>query len=486
MPLVDGTEYFSQLDVLLRDLGVGDSVQVSGLDVDPMLDLTGLSQGEAGYAALGQRLAAGAAAGAEIRMLLAGKIAARSVPVSSLGGFRESVRHADTFRALRPGVEGPAPLATCVLVDYSGPLLGSNHQKVVVVGRGGELTAFVCGIDLVQDRFDGAPHDRLRLDDERWGWHDAAVRLRGPAAGRVHQILSRRWDEAASLPRRWFPRGHPARVRRLNPAHPAGSPSPAASQPSRSSPGTAVRVLRSVPAGKVDSVLPGRRGAWQHLPDTGIREIHATLVHALSAARRYVYLEDQYLQEFLGGSSEFELYPHLRAAARRGAKVIMVGSGVRDPEDPGVYLRPINHDLNRDLKRKIVDRLAAEDEIDFAVHRVEHLTVHAKLILIDDVFACIGSANMFSRSMGGTDSEVSTAVSTTTTLVRELRVRLWAEHLRAPLTPGLRVALADLDLALGIWRSEWLPSHYPPFTWHRPGAPEGYTPAESVLRAVWP
>jgi hypothetical protein len=39
-----------------------------------------------------------------------------------------------------------------------------------------------------------------------------------------------------------------------------------------------------------------------------------------------------------------------------------------------------------------------------------------------------------------------------------LRVALWAEHLRAPLAdPRVHAALADLDLALGASRAEWLP-----------------------------
>jgi phosphatidylserine/phosphatidylglycerophosphate/cardiolipin synthase-like enzyme len=395
------------------------------------------------------------------------------------------VRHADQLRSWRPAGDANAPLADSVLVDYSGPLLGSNHQKVVVVSRSGEVTAFVAGIDLVPDRFDGQPHDRLRLDGERWGWHDAAVRLRGPAAGRVHDVVAQRWAEATELPRRIVPRRHPLRLAPLNPASPAATPEPATAQSPVSTPGTAVRVLRSVPGRKVDSLLPLRRKSWERLPESGVQEIHETLVHALSAAQRYVYLEDQYLEEYTGGDSDYELYPHLREAARRGAKVIMVGSGVRDPEDPGIYLRGINRRLNKDLKRKIADPLQG-GEGEMTVYRVEHLTVHAKIWLIDDVFACIGSANMFSRSMAGTDSEVSTAVATSTSLVRDLRVRLWAEHLRAPLTPELAASLEDLDVALGMWQPDWVADDQPSTLWREPGSPPGYQPAETALRAVWP
>jgi hypothetical protein len=93
---------------------------------------------------------------------------------------------------------------------------------------------------------------------------------------------------------------------------------------------------------------------------------------------------------------------------------------------------------------------------------------------------------MFSRSMSGADSEVSTSVTSDGSLVRDLRVQLWAEHLRAPLNPQLRSSLEDLDLALGIWRREWLPADRPARSWLDAGCPEGFAPTESVLRRVWP
>jgi phosphatidylserine/phosphatidylglycerophosphate/cardiolipin synthase-like enzyme len=106
--------------------------------------------------------------------------------------------------------------------------------------------------------------------------------------------------------------------------------------------------------------------------------------------------------------------------------------------------------------------------------------------LIDDAFANIGSANIFSRSMMGTDSELSAAVATTTTLVRDLRVAVWGEHLRAPLKVELTSALEDLDLALGIWRTSWLPDGADRSTWQTAGRPAGFLPDERALTLVGP
>ena len=120
----------------------------------------------------------------------------------------------------------------------------------------------------------------------------------------------------------------------------------------------------------------------------------------------------------------------------------------------------------------------------FAVR--EGVTVHAKLVLVDDVFANIGSANMFSRSMYGTDSEMSAAVVTSSDVVRELRIAVWGEHLRTELTEKVRESLADLDLALGIWRPQWLPAGVSHETWQRSGSPVGFAPAERAITLVGP
>ena len=478
-PLLDGEAYYAQLEALLTDLGPDDAVLISSLAVDSSLDFGGRRPGDAGYLALGERLARAAAGGATVRVLIGGRVLPSSSPWAVLGDFRANALHARRLRGWRPAGSTATPLDGCVLVDFGGALLGANHQKVVVVARRGELTAFVGGIDLEDKRFDAEPHERLRHRNRRWGWHDAVVQLRGPGTERVWEILAQRWTEAANLPGKHYLRRLP-RWEELNPGAIAPAPPAPPKQVPLDRPGTAVRVLRSVPRTKFDSLLPWRRIAWDTLPATGVHEVFETVRTAIGAARRYVYIEDQYLGESVGGDRRFELYPALREAARRGVKIILVGSGVRDPDDPGFHVRPINRRLNRHLRHKIIDRLAADQRENIAVYRVEHLTVHAKLVLIDDAFACIGSANMFSRSMGGVDSELSAAVTTTTPIVRDLRMRAWAEHLRTP----VHESFGDLDLALGMWDERWLPHGAHPNSWREPSQPPEFAPTESVLRRV--
>ena len=85
--------------------------------------------------------------------------------------------------------------------------------------------------------------------------------------------------------------------------------------------------------------------------------------------------------------------------------------------------------------------------------------MHSKLILIDDEFLADGSANFMDRSMQytgvqGDDSELSVAAVSTGSLVSDLRVQLWAEHLRTA-APAALAELRDLARSLGFWRQAW-------------------------------
>ena len=71
-------------------------------------------------------------------------------------------------------------------------------------------------------------------------------------------------------------------------------------------------MLRSFGPWKHHRPLPLAHRRWTHVPERGVREVFATLVAAIDAARELVYVEDQYFREYIGGDRRFELYRHLR------------------------------------------------------------------------------------------------------------------------------------------------------------------------------
>lgn len=88
---------------------------------------------------------------------------------------------------------------------------------------------------------------------------------------------------------------------------------------------------------------------------------------------------------------------------------------------------------------------AAGAPVTFA--RFDDVFIHAKMMLVDDVYASIGSTNMSRRSMYH-DGEISAQIvpaqlrAATVNPVRDLRCRVWADHLGIPPDAAL-AALAD-------------------------------------------
>ncbi|GIF24014.1 phosphatidylserine/phosphatidylglycerophosphate/cardiolipin synthase-like enzyme [Actinoplanes tereljensis] len=484
--VVDGRGWMWRMRELLTSLGAGDAAYICGLQLEPEMDLTGKRAGDAGYEPLADLLAGLAAKGVDVRIILAGAVVSSSLVRPTIGPFHQNVSSAHVLRRWRRSVDrrnDPAPLADRVLLDWSGSGVGSNHQKITLVRRGNELTACVGGIDYAGNRVDETPHRRQSVRGGRWGWHDAGAIIQGPAAADVWRVFRMRWIGAVGLPRRRYVWPAMKGLQVLNPGGTLRGIGPAPAQAARSAPGSACQVLRSVGPWYIDSLLPWERRHYSDVAPDGVHEVFLTLVQAIGAARRYVYIEDQYFREYPGGDHRFELYPYLRAAAARGVKVILVGSGTRDPAESSPL---INGTVNADLQKKVIEPLPYGLRRNIGLWRIEHLTVHAKVVIVDDRFAAVGSANLFSRSMVGVDTELTAALVTTGDEVRDLRVRLWAEHLRTPVTAELRPYLEDLDLALGVFRPEWLPATAPAGSWRTTGMPAGFDPLESVLSLVGP
>jgi phosphatidylserine/phosphatidylglycerophosphate/cardiolipin synthase-like enzyme len=192
------------------------------------------------------------------------------------------------------------------------------------------------------------------------------------------------------------------------------------------------------------------------LPKTGVREILAVLQNAIDKATSYIYIEDQTLNptgpEWTFYIEHKALYPRISAACIRGVKVLFVTQGYSEPTSANLSMSP-----------EIEHYFGLLQQPNFALYYVRGTKVHSKLVIIDDEFVSIGSANMWDRSMYGTESELSAAIvhpGDANSLAADLRVRLWRGHLRVQQSAIVDAELRDLGKdgrsgALGLFRAPW-------------------------------
>jgi phosphatidylserine/phosphatidylglycerophosphate/cardiolipin synthase-like enzyme len=322
-----------------------------------------------------------------------------------------------------------------VLLDQRVRLGGSHHQKLIVIRRAGGAerdVAFVGGIDLCHSRRDEADHqgDRQRqtmapVYGPRPPWHDAQVAIHGPAVGDLEFCFRERWDDRSPLSR--DPLGilhdllrHTHRKASTLPPMPA-DPAPSGTH--------AVQVLRT---------YARRRGGYPFAPH-GERSVARGFRKAIQRARRLIYLEDQFLW-----STEVAQIFAAALAASPSLHLIVVLPRFFD-QAATLTLRP-NQVGREQAVRVLLD--AAGDRV--AIYDIENtdgvpVYVHAKISVIDDVWASVGSDN-FNRRSWSHDSEISCAVidderdarepvdpaglgDGARKFARDLRLKLWREHL---------------------------------------------------------
>lgn len=285
-------------------------------------------------------------------------------------------------------------------LDGEHPVGASRHRKVVVVD---DAVAFAGGLDLTARRFDDREHrpeNPQRIDP--WGrpfgpFHDVEMALSGEAARSLGDLLRERWQQVTGEPLAPVGDG-------FDP-WPAGLPCAVEDVP--------VAIARTEPA-------------WQGMPE--VREIERGLVESIHAARRAIYLENQYLTSAAVGDA---LEARLREP--HGPEVVVVGprhcSGWLEEATMGVLRAELVRRLRRADRH---GRLYVYAPMASCSRDVE-IQVHSKLSVIDDALLRIGSANLSNRSMGldgecdlvleaGERADVRTAIQT-------LRRDLVAEHL---------------------------------------------------------
>ena len=337
---------------------------------------------------------------------------------------------------------------------------GSHHQKFVVLrhpGRPEADVAFIGGIDLCHSRRDDADHGGdpqrqplAKAYGDHPPWHDVHLKVQGPAVGDVEASFRERWDDPEALsrsPLRWWgDRRRHAEPRRLSrlPA-PLPDPAPVGDHP--------VQVLRT---------YANRAPGYPFAPQ-GERSVARGYVKALSRARRLVYLEDQYLWS----PEVLDTFVH---ALRRRPELQLIGVLPHHPDKDGRGSLPPS--LLGRARTMALLRAAAPGRVAFygpENHDGVPVYVHAKVCVLDDTWASVGSDNLNRRSWTH-DSEISATVCHPS-YARELRLELAREHLDSDLggavdeelgLSGAFEAFARSAAALQVWHDAGRQGPRPP------------------------
>lgn len=320
---------------------------------------------------------------------------------------------------------------------------GSQHQKVLCVMGEQGLISFCGGIDFNPDRINsGSGGNPL---------HDVHCRIRGPAAADVLQTFVQRWNDhpEGNLLNRPRPNGKGALIV-MNQAQASAGPH-------------IVQIGRTF--GRVNPPYGFARNG-----ETTAREV---ICQAIRNAKRFIYTEDQY---FVGN-------PEVEAAL-----IAVLRNGIRHLTILLTHWRLSDLPLIQRHRHEFIDRLydagsdkvrvyalqPGPDDADFRDGRVSHTYVHAKIWIVDDEFAVIGSLNT-NRRCWSHDSEIAAGIYDTSNeriltyrLAHWLRINLWQEHLNMPgpegaaeLSDGVASAVHWLNLPAG--------ARVKPYNWREPG-----------------
>lgn len=351
-----------------------------------------------------------------------------------------------------------AALGGETVLDTKFPRWGSQHQKYAIFGKQEPsgtfiLTAYCGGIDPAPNRRDPYLHQKASADGAFRGWHDVHTKVQGSAAAVILEDFVNRWNEHPVAES-----GFKTVTTPLNMIdYPLELPPPPLVLNQQ------VEVLQTYPC------FDAQFGTDAHyvFAREGIRTIEEAYLKAIGQAQHYVYLENLF----------FLHYPISEKLAQQvrdfpDLKVIIVMNYLGN----GAFLADRYNE--EDVLKPLVEAAAPGQlyvcdirhpdagyaEIETTSHPdygyLEPIYIHSKLMIVDDIYATIGSANLTPRSMtydgemniGFIDTDEITYMEnnrsyTVCRATRDFRMGLWAEHLGL-IDPA---PLEKIPLALDAW-----------------------------------
>jgi phospholipase D1/2 len=297
----------------------------------------------------------------------------------------------------RLSLQWRSPERITLLLDDTVPFGCSQHQKIVVVD---DALAFSGGLDLTIRRWDTSAHyakDARRVDPSGHlyrPFHDVQIVVNGEAARALALLARERWCRVSG--------GRPL-------VEPSGDPWPE----------LVAADFTDVDVG-ISRTQPSYNGGG------GVREAEVLFLDSIDRAECSIYIENQFVTSAI--------------IARRLARQLR-----RRPELEVVIVAPRSHDsfIERSTMRngrirfwRIV-RKAGGRRVRLLYPSVEQdgnrtdTMIHSKVMIVDDCFMRIGSANLDNRSMG-VDTECDLAIEAASdgdrAVILAVRNRLLGEH----------------------------------------------------------
>jgi phospholipase D1/2 len=290
----------------------------------------------------------------------------------------------------------PPQIRLCL--DNIVPFGCSQHQKIIVVDN---ALAFSGGLDLTIRRWDTTGHSAdnpSRVDptgEPFKPFHDVQMMVDGEAARALAEIACERWVTATSC-------------EKLDTA-PQGDPWPAGVRPDFT--GIDIGIARTQPC------YSGR---------AEVREAEALFFDSIDAASHSIYIENQFVT-----SEPIARRLAMRLRERNKLEVLIVAPHQHESWVETKTMRNGRIRFWRMLERAGGGRVRLMyPHVDDGEH-VAQTMIHSKVMVIDDRFLRIGSANMNNRSMGA-DTECDLAIEAKNATERhtivEIRNRLLGEH----------------------------------------------------------
>ncbi|WP_448206405.1 VTT domain-containing protein [Azospirillum sp. sgz302134] len=261
-------------------------------------------------------------------------------------------------------------------LDGDHPAGACHHQKMLVID---DSVAFCGGLDITANRWDTRAHRaheplRRQPDGNPYEpFHDVMMAVDGDAARALADLFRERWQRATGCALSPPSPKPPRRNRLLSNGFDPWPP-------------TLAPLLRDMPVGiaRTDPACNGR---------DEVREVEALYVEAIAAARHTIYLESQYF-----ASTAVAEALKARLAEPDGPEVVVVNPARATSWLENTVMLGARAQLVKELRE--ADRHGRFRLYVALTDGGACITVHAKVMVVDDRMLRIGSANLNNRSMG--------------------------------------------------------------------------------------